>query len=155
MEEQSEFREIEVRSGTGGGNYGFLLAALVAVAGIAFVAFSAFDSEQYYLTVPEARAQYVELGDSEFRLKGVVLPDSHMLRDGSLDEHLFVLEHDEETLEVIFAGALPDTFADEAEVVATGRFVSPTRFEAHDVVAKCPSRYEGEAPTAAGGPLDG
>lgn len=41
---------------------------------------------------------------------------------------------------------LPDTFQDRAMVVMEGRFVATAaRFEAESVMAKCPSKYEGQS----------
>ena len=149
MEEQQQAPVIEApRSGLR--NVGFLLGALVIVGSIVALAMSSFDEQIYYYTVAEAQANAAEIGDTEFRIKGNVVAGSLHLRDGVLNEHAFALTADGVEVLVHYTGPLPDTFADDAEVIALGRFTGPDRFEAIEVVAKCPSRYEEQAPTAAG-----
>jgi len=126
----------------------FVVAVVLAAAALVYIAFTSFQAEVYFFTVAEARAQSEAIGDQEFRVKGDVVAGSHYMRDGTLDRHRFELVSDGATLEVYFTGALPDTFSDDAEVVALGRLVSESRFEAVEVVAKCPSRYEETVPTA-------
>ena len=131
-------------------NLGFLVSAIVIVAAIVTLATTSLDDEIYYLTTAEAAARYDELGDTEFRLKGDVVAGSLMLREGVLNDHRFVLETDGIEITVDYTGPLPDTFADDAEVIALGRLEDLDRFVAIEVVAKCPSRYEEAAPTAQG-----
>ena len=131
-------------------NLGFLAAAVVIVTAIVLLATTSLDEEIYYLTTAEAVAQFDELGETEFRLKGDVVAGSLMLREGVLNDHRFVLATDSVELTVDYTGPLPDTFADDAEVIALGRFAERDRFVAIEVVAKCPSRYEEAAPTAQG-----
>ncbi len=126
----------------------FLVGTLVAVIAIVYVAMSSFDSEVFFLTVAEAAERAEEVGQQEFRVKGNVVAESHYMREGTLNEHMFTLQEGGHQLQVFFAGALPDTFSDEAEVVALGRMRVDGVFEAEDVVAKCPSRYEEQVPTA-------
>jgi cytochrome c-type biogenesis protein CcmE len=56
-----------------------------------------------------------------------------------------VLAHPEakgRTISVQYNGAVPDTFKDNAEVIITGALRENGVFEARDLVAKCPSKYE-------------
>ncbi len=132
----------------GAKNIGFLLGALVIVAGIVALAMTSFDDQIYYYTVDEAEAMRVDIGDREFRLKGNVVADSLMARDGALNEHVFALIADGSQATVHYSGPLPDTFGDDAEVIALGRYLEDGTFQATEVIAKCPSRYEEQAPTA-------
>ncbi|MCB9532196.1 MAG: cytochrome c maturation protein CcmE [Myxococcales bacterium] len=131
-------------------NVGFVLGAIAIAAALVGLTVTSLDAEVYYYTVDEATAQAAEIGTHEFRLKGHVVAGSRALRDGTLDQHRFVLQAGGQSLEVLYTGALPDTFADEAEVIALGRLTTDGSFEATEVVAKCPSRYE-EAPPTSGG----
>lgn len=146
-EEQPALPPEAPRSG-GFQNVGFLVGALVIVAAIVMLTTSSLDDQIYYMTVAEVEENFEALQDTEFRLKGDVVAGSLMLREGVLNEHRFVLEADGAELIVDYTGALPDTFADDAEVIALGRLRDRTHFVAIEVVAKCPSRYEEEAPTA-------
>ena len=49
-----------------------------------------------------------------------------------------------DTMSVRYGKELPDTFVDEAEVVVEGEIGADKVFEAHTLLAKCPSKYEAE-----------
>jgi cytochrome c-type biogenesis protein CcmE len=125
----------------------FLLGAAAAAIAIAWVATTSFDEQIYFVTVDEYVTRAGELANEEFRVKGNVVPGSYRLRQGTLDEHLFTLTSGGQTLDVFYRGAIPDTFSDEAEVVALGH-IRGDAFVAEEVVAKCPSRYDEQVPTA-------
>lgn len=135
-------------SGAGKRGWIFVLGMLAAAAVVAWVAISSFDSQIYYYTVAEAAPRAEALGESTFRLKGNVRPGSHMVREGTLDIHRFTLVEGTSAMTVSYDGPLPDTFSDDAEVVALGRVNDEGIFVASEITAKCPSRYEGNAPTA-------
>ena len=145
--DEAEYR----RPKNGKGNLRFVIAMVVAAAAVSGVAFSSFDNQVYFYTVAEAQAKAPEIGDDEFRIKGNVVRGSHFLKKDSLDIHHFQLVDADKVVEVVFEGPLPDTFTDEAEVVALGHMAAPNLFVAEEVVAKCPSRYDAKAPTGAGG----
>ncbi len=128
-------------------NLRFLLGTLLVIGAIAFLVFTSLENEIYYYTVSEVSDQIELLEGETFRIKGNVVPQTHFLREGTLDEHIFTLVAENQTIEISFLGALPDTFSDNAEVVALGRLLNAEHFEATEVVAKCPSRYENGAPT--------
>jgi cytochrome c-type biogenesis protein CcmE len=52
-------------------------------------------------------------------------------------------------LQVIYRGVVPDVFGPHADVVVEGRLTSSDVFEASTLLAKCPSKFEAEAPGAA------
>ncbi len=60
---------------------------------------------------------------------------------------VFQITDGERQMQVQYTGnaILPDTFQDRAQLVMEGHFVAErARFEAEMVMAKCPSKYEGE-----------
>ncbi|TVQ95295.1 MAG: cytochrome c maturation protein CcmE [Deltaproteobacteria bacterium] len=134
----------------GNGNLRFLLGAVLIAAAVAWLAFTSFEEQVFYYTVGEAIEMHEELVEREFRIKGDVVPGSHMVREGTLDEHLFRIIDGEYAIDVHFRGILPDTFSDEAEVIALGRMNGPELFEAVEVMAKCASRYDGVPPGTGG-----
>lgn len=143
---------IEEPVGSLAGNLRFLAIASVAIAAMVWIAMSSFEDEVYYLTVAEALQQADEIGSEEFRIKGQVVAGSYHLNGENLGEHIFTLVADNQTVDVFYAGALPDTFADDAEVIALGTLdLDAGLFTAVEVIAKCPSRYEEEAPSQANG----
>lgn len=103
------------------------------------------DAMVYYYTVPELQNQKDELAGRGLRVSGHVLPGS--IRQNGTDLHFTVLDRPTgEQLAVSYQGIVPDTFKDEAEVVVEGRLdPAGTHFFATTVLAKCPSKYEGQA----------
>ena len=57
------------------------------------------------------------------------------------------------TLPVSYHGIIPDTFVDDAAVVVEGRLQEDGTFVAHELLAKCPSKYEAAETAPGGDPL--
>lgn len=148
VQPDGQHEEFDSASASRASNLRFVVATVLVVAAVAWLAFSSFEDEVYFYTVAEVAERAEELGDREFRVKGDVVRGTHLVREGTLDEHLFVLQAEGHTIEVFYDGVLPDTFSDEAEVVALGSLETSGRFVAVEVVAKCPSRYDEQPPTA-------
>ena len=91
-----------------------------------------------------ATAQH-EWEGKTLQVHGYVVPGSIRGTDDRRDWK-FDLHRKGKVISATFAGAPPDTFKDDAEVVLTGQF-TPHGFSATDMTAKCPSKYE-EAPPA-------
>ena len=53
-------------------------------------------------------------------------------------------KEDTTLLKVRYEDVVPDTFKDHAEVVVEGRMASDGAFDATTLLAKCPSKYEGD-----------
>jgi len=120
----------------------FLLlgAGIVLCMGVLLVtAMSGSDGLVYYLTVSE----FLEHGDdaSGVRVNGRVAIGS-IERLASGEDVRFVMSDGRGTLPVAYHGIVPDTFVDDADVVVEGRLRADGVFEAHMLLAKCPSKYE-------------
>ena len=114
-----------------------LLAAFSALVGLSFRS-----SMVYYLTVGEFIDHPPSDLESHFRVNGKVVPGSIVRTSGRLGAS-FVMTDGTRTLPVVFGKELPDTFVDDAEVVVEGRMRGAS-FEAHTLLAKCPSKYESQ-----------
>ena len=115
---------------------------------------------QYYQTLDEFLATAAgERGDS-LRVHGYVA-DGSIERDVGGKQVFFAVQNDPPHAAVAPSGSLrvvylgletPDLFADGAEVVIEGRLDGEgdrAVFVAHNVLAKCPSKFEAQAPEAA------
>ena len=118
----------------------------VAVA-IGFVVYDGLKSETYFYTVDQAVAQGEELPGQRVRVKGVVEPGSIVGEKGHLGRTFRIAENGK-SLAVTYDEALPDTFAESVEVVVQGEVDDDNVLIANEVLVKCPSRYEGNPPTA-------
>lgn len=94
----------------------------------------------YYLSVSEFVAAPDQGGDG-FRINGKVAEGSIIRQDTGQDV-AFVVTDGEAVLPVRYHGIVPDTFVDNADVVVEGRLAGDGTFEAHTLLAKCPSKYE-------------
>src|SRR5262245_41774768 len=114
-----------------------LLAAFSILVGLSFRG-----SMVYYLTVSEFLAHPPSSLDDHFRVNGKVVPGSITKQSGVLGAG-FQMTDGRGVLNVVFRNELPDTFVDEAEVVVEGSMKEGV-FEAHTLLAKCPSKYESQ-----------
>ncbi len=109
------------------------------------------DSKSYYVTIKELH----KMGDGAYskrlRVAGNVLPGS-IKRTGTHVQ--FVLMEEDQTLHVDYTGteAPPDTFKDDSQALADGRFDHDGVFHAKQLQAKCASKY---APQQPGVPANG
>ena len=108
---------------------------------------TAANAFEYYKHVDEVVPTVDQWQHKPMQLHGFVLPGSvkkRLDRDAQRLEYKFIQTNCGQQLEVHYAGVVPDTFKDGAEVVVKGRLAGNT-FEADEVMAKCPSKYEAKA----------
>ena len=123
------------------------LAALAIVIGLIVWALNQSGSTAFFKTVSElTQGQTVPTVD--YRVNGNVVADS-LVRDGVHTS--FAITDGTEQLRIETEEALPDAFwtayendPEGVEIVAQGRY-DGRRFTAHQVVAKCPSKFEAKA----------
>ena len=118
----------------------FVVGLLVA-AGLLFWAItSALDDTVYMMSVDEVVDEGSRYVGEELKMVGHVEPGSiNILGD---DKVRFMLTHAGESVDVVYTGPRPDAFKDCADLVLTGTLKSERSFEAYDMLAQCPSRYE-------------
>lgn len=118
------------------------LGLILAAFGYLFM--SGMKDSVYYLTVDEYQERAASLApDEPFRISGRVEPDSVVLSDTGLDLQFTVYDpgREDATLFVAYHGVVPDTFMENSEVVVEGTMKDDV-FQAHTLLAKCPSKYE-------------
>ena len=125
----------------------FWVGIAVVLLATGYIVTSSMANTVHYRDVSEVLGETAFIGET-MRLRGFVVDGSHQLREGTMDEHVFLLVGDQETITVRFTGAVPDQFQDGASIVATGALIDGETFVADGLTAQCPSRYENEAPTA-------
>lgn len=115
------------------------------VGGVAYLfASSAGEAFEYYKHVDEIMAQPGQWDHKHVQMHGFVVPGSIMKRldkEHSQIEYKFLAVNCGKQMEVRYAGTVPDTFKDRAEVVVKGT-IADGKFEARDISAKCPSKYQ-------------
>ncbi len=126
---------------------GIVLVALL----VGVVIVDGLESETYFYTVDAAVAQGAELPGRHVRVKGTVEPGSIVGADGELGRTFRIAENGK-SLRVTYDRAMPDTFDENMEVVVQGVVTDDMVVVADEVLVKCPSRYEGNPPTAQDAP---
>jgi cytochrome c-type biogenesis protein CcmE len=127
-----------------------LVTLAVAVGGIGYVAAQSLKDVTYYKMVYEVTPDpgpWME--KAQIKLHGYVKPGTIKTRVENQQTHRsFVLENKGEEVVVVHAGVVPDTFKDQAEVVAVGKLVRENGQLVLQAIsgdggisAKCPSRY--------------
>jgi cytochrome c-type biogenesis protein CcmE len=117
-------------------------AVVVAVAVGALLWVGVGRSSVYYLTVSELLAKGPA---QQVRVSGELVGGSvEGLGTTTLKFVLHDRDQSDQTVPVVYSGAIPDSFKDQAdsEVVAEGDFVEDGSFVATVLVQKCPSKYE-------------
>src|SRR6516162_5064658 len=129
---------------------------VVIVIALGYLAYTGVeDSKSYYVTIKELNGMGADAYSKRLRVAGNVAPGS-IKRQGT---HLeFQLVEEGRMIPVVYSGteAPPDTFKDNAQALAEGKFGRDGVFHATNIQAKCASKYApkpgqpGTAPAADG-----
>jgi len=115
--------------------------AIVATMGtLLVVGMGGGEGMSYYRTVSEYVSEPGSLPEN-IRVNGKVSTGTIERLPSGLDVR-FVMTDGAASLPVRYHGIVPDTFVDGADVVVEGRLAGDGAFEAHTLLAKCPSKYE-------------
>jgi cytochrome c-type biogenesis protein CcmE len=125
----------------------FILAGLaVAGAVLYLVIANTGATAEYYMTIAALRSCST-CSTRSVRVAGVVVNNS-ITRDAVQDVH-FTVNDGAQTMPVVYAGTLPDTFHGDAQVVVEGHLTNGV-FQAQQVLVKCPSKYQVATPGSGG-----
>jgi cytochrome c-type biogenesis protein CcmE len=129
------------------GSIGLLIGLLVMGGGILTLVFTSFKgSAMYSKEVDDLVRDKDKLADRAVRVTGTLVKGSLMKRDQPC-EYRFNIEKKGVVLPVRYAQCIvPDTFRDmpgmDVSVTAEGKLTEAGNFEASNIMAKCPSKYE-------------
>ncbi len=105
-------------------------------------------STVYYLTVGELLARGANAYGQQVRVAGDVTPGSVRKADAGLALR-FLVEDGSGQMPVYYRGGpVPDIFGEEVQVVVEGKYQADGTFVASTLLAKCPSKFETQAPGA-------
>lgn len=124
------------------------LTVLVAVGGLGFLVYSGRASSSGYRMVDKLMVEPARWVGKDMKIHGWVEPGSIDTRiENQETQRTFVLGKSGKRIKVHHIGPVPDTFKDASEVVANGKLTQLADgsylFEATELMAKCPSKYEG------------
>ncbi|HMI87231.1 MAG TPA: cytochrome c maturation protein CcmE [Polyangiaceae bacterium] len=129
------------------GNVRLLVVLLVMTGGIVALVMTSFkDAAVYSKNVDQVLAEGRSLGARQLRVEGNLVHGSLTRREQPC-EYRFTIKGKEAVLPVSYAKCIvPDTFRDvpnmDLGVTVEGKLGANGQFEATQVLAKCPSKYE-------------
>jgi cytochrome c-type biogenesis protein CcmE len=116
-------------------------AIVVIVLALGYLAYTGVqESKSYYVTIKELHGMGDGAYSKRLRVAGNVLPGS-IKRSGTNVN--FALSENDQVLNVVYNGTEPppDTFKDNAQALAEGKFGRDGVFYAKQIQAKCASKY--------------
>ena len=129
-----------------------LLTLAVVAGGITYLFWSsAGEAFEYYKHVDEVATNPGAWTGKHLQMHGFVVPGSiakRMDQSRQQIEYKFQAVNCDKIIEVRYAGTVPDTFKDRAEVVVKGT-LDGNQFHASEISAKCPSKYSSRPDSAA------
>ena len=121
---------------------------IVALGVIALIITGIRQSSSRHMTLDLLRSESAEdISGRRIQLAGCTVVPGTIEWDEYRHRPVFQITDGERQMQVRYTGnaILPDTFQDRAQLVMEGHFVpEQDRFEAEMVMAKCPSKYEGQ-----------
>lgn len=122
-----------------------VIVSIVIVGALAYLMFSGMrDTMVFYYTVSEVVDQQTGIDGAPMRVAGKIVPGTIEVSDENHLDRTFVIHEGGLELPVVYHGIAPDTLVDDAEAVVEGKLGADGVFNATFVMAKCPSKYEGE-----------
>ncbi len=133
-----------------------LLIALLVIAGaiVALVMTNLNDAAIYSKSVDQVVGHEEALGNRNLRVQGTLVKGTLVRRDSPC-EYRFRMKKNGAEIEVRYPQCVvPDTFRDiptmDVDVTATGKLAADGHFQATEIMAKCPSKYDMRKREAAG-----
>ena len=104
------------------------------------------ETAEYYKHVDEVLASPEQWHGKNLQMHGF----AHKIgqKPGTL-EYRFNVESKGQTITAFYTGVVPDTFQEDSEVVLHGALGTDGVFQATEIIAKCPSKYEAKGGAAA------
>ena len=119
----------------------FLISGVILFLAIGYLVYIGFQSSAtYYYTVSEIVQQGAPVYGENVRVNGQVAPYSIKQETIGL-KFWFTIIDGEESLPVVYQGAVPDAFKAGDDVVIEGYLSPQGIFQANTILTKCPSKY--------------
>ena len=127
-------------------------AARIGITGVVLVlAFAGLlystmgESLEYYKKVDEVMVNPEQWHGKALQLHGYA---QNVGRKRESLDWQFDIHNNGKVVRAYYTGVAPDTFKEDSEVVVKGRLTDQNTFQATEIIAKCPSKYEPGAVTS-------
>ena len=123
----------------------FIVGGLAILAAVIYLVYANTQANAvYYMTVSELRSCTICLTQS-VRVAGVVQQGS-IVQDDQKQLVSFNITQGGQQLAVTYSGVVPDIFRPGIEVVVEGHYTGHGPFQAQNLLAKCPSKFQAATP---------
>lgn len=121
-----------------------VIGTVIIIAALVYLVVGGFkDSAVYYMTVKELYASEEKPFGQGVRISGYAVPESINWNAEEI-KLSFALAEENDTLQVVYNGIMPDQLADAQQVVVEGTLENNGVLTANKILLKCPSKYEVE-----------
>jgi cytochrome c-type biogenesis protein CcmE len=120
-----------------------IIGGIIIFGGIGGLIVYSFNQNLVYDHSVEEFLSDASLRTSNCRVYGKVKPDSVERAASGLGVSFDVTDG-RLSVPVVYTKEIPDTFKENGDVVVEGKLDPSGRFQAHHLLAKCPSKYEAE-----------
>lgn len=125
----------------------FMIAGVAIIGAVLYlVVANTGASAQYYMSIHSLRA-CTTCAAKTIRVAGNVQSGSINRNDTTQVVHFNIVDG-ADTMPVVYSGVVPDIFRSGVQVVVEGRLNSAGVFQAQNLLAKCPSKFQSATPPA-------
>lgn len=126
---------------------GFIVAGVAIIGAVLYLVIANTSaSAQYYMSIRELRA-CTTCSTRTIRVAGNVQAGS-IVRDEKTQVVRFTIMDGSESMPVVYGGVVPDIFRSGVQVVVEGKINGLGVFQAQNLLAKCPSKFQSATPPA-------
>lgn len=120
----------------------FIVGGTILVLALAALLFNAFRGGSYYYTISEVKTATSAVSQQRVRVMGNVVPGSVNWSAQNFTADFTLSDKDtQESLAVVYTGALPDNFKEGTDVIVEGSYIPGQPFRADKIEGKCASKY--------------
>lgn len=125
----------------------FIIAGVAIIGAVLYLVIANTGaSAQYYMSIRELRA-CASCATRTIRVAGNVQNGS-IVRNDKTQIVRFTIVDSTQTMAVVYGGVVPDIFRSGVQVVVEGKLDSQGVFQAKNLLAKCPSKFQSATPPA-------
>jgi len=117
----------------------WIIGAVVIIAAAILLLSSFNESLTAYVSLEDARSS-----ERRVQVVGEVVREAVHYNSDSLQLQFRIKDETGDVMDIVYAGAMPGNFDQADKVVCKGKF-QDGRFEADELLLKCPSKYQGES----------
>ena len=122
-----------------------VIAVGIFIIAMIYLGFNAFQgASSYYLTIEELIDRGSEAYDKNVRINGNLVPASFKRQEDATLLEISITDG-QNSIYAKYQGVVPDLFFNEhSEILLEGKYSPSGVFNAHSIIVKCPSKYQGE-----------